>query len=199
MRIHQGMEQSVRRPRNGVTPTDLAAAATRYLRGGWPILPARLPIRADGFAVSLRGLAAHLPPTDPAVARRWWSGGGHGIAVSTGTSFDVLTMPAAVARHVVASLPPGLVTAAARPDDRWAIPVIPGSPLPETLFGWRGVRLHAAGEYVLLPPTPLATGTITWVAGPLTAAHESPVALPHSVAVQRAALEALRAGPAGPR
>jgi hypothetical protein len=183
------------RPRHDrPTTSELTAAAIRYLRAGWPVAPARLPIRAPGASVSVRELAVHVPPTDEATAGRWWSVRRAGIAALTGIAFDVLIVPAGIGHQVSAAFPPGAVPAAAPPSGDWLLPVTTGTPLADELAD-RGVRLHGAGDYVLLPPTPLGTGVLTWVTGPLTGGAQQPVHLPHALAVQRAALEALR----GPR
>jgi hypothetical protein len=169
----------------------LAAAASRYVRAGWPVAPVRLPVRASGAAVSVRELLVHVPPADAGTAARWWSERA-GIAALTGVAFDVLAVPGPVGERVAADFPDGAITAARHPDGTWLLPVTTGTPLGERLHDVRGVALHGTGEYVLLPPTPTASGCLRWVAGPLTRGAPGHLDLPHSLAVQRAIREALR-------
>jgi hypothetical protein len=194
MRIPLPPTHNERRRPDGPTTSELTAAAIRYLRAGWPVAPARLPIRAPGAVLSVRELAVHVPPADEATAGRWWSVRRAGIAALTGIAFDVLVVPARIGEQVTAAFPPGALPAAASPRGDWLLPVTTGTSLADELTD-RGVRLHGAGDYVLLPPTPLATGPLSWVTGPLTNGAHLPVQLPHAVAVQRITMEALR----GPR
>jgi hypothetical protein len=180
---------------NGVTADELAASASRYVRAGWPVAPVRLPVRASGAAVSVRELVVHVPPADAGAAARCWSQPA-GIAALTGVAFDVLAVSGPVGALITAGFTDGAITAARHPDGTWLLPVTPGTPLAERLHGARGVRLHGAGEYVLLPPTPTASGLLTWVAGPLTRGAVGHLELPHSLAVQRAILDALHGHPA---
>ena len=86
-----------------------------------------------------------------------------GLLLATGTSLDVLEVPAAVGRLVCAQLRAAgmAVPVAATPTGRWWFPVTTGGTLPVALADRADVVLRTAGAVVLAPPseTPTAGST----------------------------------------
>jgi hypothetical protein len=163
------------------TVTDaLVAAAVRYRRAGWPIVPSGPD--AD------RLVCGHSP-ADPETAREWWSQRPYGIACRTGELFDVLQVPPWLGLRLLATLDHhATVAAVERPLEAcWLFLVTPGSPGIIDLPRGVGVRLHGAGGWVPLPPTPLPGGAVRWVNRP------GQLELPHSLNVQWALVRAVMA------
>ena len=86
-----------------------------------------------------------------------------GLLLATGTSLDVLEVPAAVGRLVCAQLRAAgiAVPVAATPTGRWWFPVTTGGALPAAVADRADVVLHTDGAAVLAPPseTPTAGST----------------------------------------
>ena len=100
-----------------------------------------------------------------------------GLLLATGTSLDVLEVPAAVGRLVCAQLRAAgmAVPVAATPTGRWWFPVTTGGTLPGALAD-RAVVLRTAGAVVLAPPSETPDGWVHWrVAPALSGYRPSPV------------------------
>ena len=105
-------------------------------------------------------------------------GGPAGLLLATGTSLDVLEMPAAVGRLVCAQLRAAgmAVPVAATPTGRWWFPVTTGGTLPAPLRERTDVVLHTGGAAVLAPPSETPDGWVHWrVAPALSGYRPSPV------------------------
>ena len=70
------------------------------------------------------------------------------------------------------------------PGGTWLLLVTPGSPQITDLPATSGIRLHGNQAWILLPPTPTITGTLTWI----NQLHDH---FPHSLTAQWAARRAL--------
>jgi hypothetical protein len=169
-------EQPVSLPLRSVTRlpsiAELRAAAIRYSLAGWPILPVRPPA-ADRPIIG-------FSPADPKTAGEWWADRPYGIACRTGVLFDVVQVPRWLGRLLLpAAGPHATVIEAARALDAvWLFLVTPNAPGIPDLPRHAGVRLHGAGSWVLLPPTPTPGGSVSWIAGGCD------LPLPHSLALQ---------------
>jgi hypothetical protein len=103
-----------------------------------------------------------------------------GVLLATGTSLDVLEVPAAVGRLVCAQLRTAdmAVPVAATPTGRWWFPVTTGGTLPAALADRGDVVLHTGGTVVLAPPSETPDGWVHWrVAPALSGYRPSPFAL----------------------
>ena len=100
-----------------------------------------------------------------------------GLLLATGTTLDVVEVPAAVGRRVCALLREvGMaVPVAATPTGSWWFPVTTGATLPRALRGRDDVVLHTDGAAVLAPPSETPDGWVHWrVAPALTGYRPSP-------------------------
>lgn len=158
----------------------LRQAAVEYVAAGWPILPVETPT-AD------RLICGRCPP-DAKTAYAWWSDEPYGIACRTGEVFDAVQMPARLGELVLPALaqygPPAVVEAPLTGD--WLFLVTPGSPRITDLPADSQVRLRGKDWWILLPPTPVIGGRASWIGRAGVDGR-----LPHSMAVQWAALRAL--------
>ncbi len=95
-------------------------------------------------------------------------GGPAGLLLATGSSLDVLEMPAAVGRLVCARLRAAGVSVpvAATPTGRWWFPVTTGGTLPDSLREGADVVLHTGGAAVLAPPSETPDGWVHWRVAP---------------------------------
>jgi hypothetical protein len=102
-----------------------------------------------------------------------------GLLLATGTTLDVIEVPAAVGRRVCALLREAgmAVPVAATPTGSWWFPVTPRATLPAGLSGRSDVVLHTDGAAVLAPPSETPDGWVHWrVAPALTGYGPSPAA-----------------------
>jgi hypothetical protein len=106
-------------------------------------------------------------------------GGPAGLLLATGTSLDVLEVPAAVGRLVCAQLREAGVSVpvAATPTGRWWFPVTTGGAVPDALRERTDIVLHTGGAAVLAPPSETPDGWVHWrVAPALSGYRPSPFA-----------------------
>ena len=91
-----------------------------------------------------------------------------GLLLATGTSLDVLEVPAAVGRLVCAQLRAAgiAVPVAATPTGRWWFPVTTGGALPGRAADRADVVLHTDGAAVLAPPSETPDGWVHWRVAP---------------------------------
>lgn len=162
----------------------LRGAAAEYSRTGWPVLP---------LNPKTGRLVCSQPPDGPECAEQWWERP-YGIACRTGDLFDVLQVPSWLGEHMLPAVGQlACVWEVQIPLVRtWWFMVTPGAPVVAE-FGYfvRTGRLHRAGSYVVMPPTPIVDGCSRWVTrqpGRLAADR-----LPHSLAIQWAAIRAVGA------
>ena len=100
-----------------------------------------------------------------------------GLLLATGTSLDVLEVPAAVGRLVCGRLRAAgiAVPVAATPTGRWWFPVATGGTLPASLRDHADVVLYTDGAAVLAPPSETPDGWVHWRVAPgLTGYRPSP-------------------------
>lgn len=176
-------EQPVSSPLQGVTGlpsiNELTAAAIRYSRAGWPILPVSQPT-AD------RLISSYSPP-DAETAGEWWADQPYGIACRTGVLFDALQVPRWLGQRLLPAVEhqATVIEVARSLEVAWLFLVTPGSPgIPDLPRGVE-IHLHGAGSWVLLPPTPTLGGSASWVA------RQADLRLPHSLTLQWSAVRAL--------
>jgi hypothetical protein len=142
------------------------------------------------------------------MAADWWGGEhAYGIACRTGEVLDAVEVPSWLGPYVLPAVEHyGFVAEVSRPlSTTWLFFVTPGSPRIPDLPRVASLRLHTAGAWVLLPPTPTIGGSTRWVV------RHPEFRLPHSLCLQwavvrgvtaarharRAAREGGRAGHAG--
>lgn len=111
-----------------------------------------------------------------------------GLLLATGTTLDVIEVPAAVGREVCAQLrAAGLaVPVAATPTGRWWFPVAPGAMLPAWLQERADVVVHTDGAAVLAPPSETADGWVHWRVAPALAGYRPSPAEPIIAAIAAA-------------
>lgn len=187
----------------------LRKAAVTATRRGWPVALATF-LGADRHwhgrdaATALcpvKDTWQSTPVTDPDHAQQIWAQQPYGVLLVCGQAVDVLELP-----HRLAGLLPALVAgnlavpvAATGPPPRWLLFVATGPSTLSADLALASVRLHSAGAWVALPPTPVAhLITARWTVPPLQGAERTP--LPTAEQVQQVLLDALlRSGlPAGP-
>ena len=98
--------------------------------------------------------------------------------LATGTSLDVLEVPAAVGRLVLrpAAGRGGRRAGRRDADRRWWFPVTPGGTLPAAVADRADVVLHTDGAAALAPPSETPDGWVHWRAAPaLSGYRPSPV------------------------
>lgn len=124
------------------------------------------------------------------MAEHWW-GGEHvyGIACRTGEVLDAIEVPSWLGPYVLPAVEHyGFVVEVTRPlGASWLFFVTPGSPRIADLPRVASLRLHTAGAWVLLPPTPLIGGAARWVV------RHPEFRLPHSLCVQWAVVRGVTA------
>src|SRR5918997_6531800 len=96
-----------------------------------------------------------------------------GLLLATGSTLDVVEVPAAVGRRVCALLrEAGLaVPVAATPTGSWWFPVVPKVALPRRLRARGDVVLHTDGAPVLAPPSETPDGWVHWRGAPAPGGH----------------------------
>lgn len=151
---------------------------TTYLVAGWPIVPLR---PAGDQVVTL------MSPRTQAMAVEWWSDRPYGIACRVGELFDVIEVPARLGQDVLNDLRqggrgPASVIEIPR-QDRWLFLVTPSRSVTPELDAYRRQVRLVQDDWVPLPPTPTASGTVVWI---------SQGAFGHSLVTQFAILTALR-------
>jgi len=128
-------------------------------------------------------------PADPDVAAHWWGDQPYGIACLTGTVLDVIEVPSWLGPYVLPAVEHnGCVVEVTRPlEATWLFFVTPGSPRIPDLPRVASVRLHTAGAWVLLPPTPTIGGGARWIV------RHPNLRLAHSLCLQWAVVRAVTA------
>ncbi|MCT2582503.1 bifunctional DNA primase/polymerase [Actinophytocola sp. S1-96] len=182
----------------GAFRVELRAQAIGLAWRGWPVLPGTYPA---GSHWAGRELPEHTGPhpvhddwqarvgTEPEQVASWWSGRPYSVLLATGVTFDAIEVPGDLGRGAARELRTvGLpVPIIATPDDRWTFLVTTGRPLARTLADHPDVVLHADGDYVPLPPTPVRHGVVHWRVNPEVCGWQ----IPASSTVQDALLDAL--------
>ncbi|MGH3567746.1 MAG: hypothetical protein ACRDRH_17285 [Pseudonocardia sp.] len=91
-----------------------------------------------------------------------------GLLLATGTTLDVLAMPAELGRSVCAHLrdSDSMVPVAADPVGMWWFPVVADTGLQALLHDSPDVVLRSGGDVVLAPPSELPDGLVHWRVSP---------------------------------
>lgn len=112
------------------------------------------------------------------------------LQLITGSTLDVLEVPAACGRQVCAQLRAAgaVVPVAATPTGSWWFPVATGGALTEELRETVGVALHTAGASVLAPPSQVPDGWVHWRVAPALTGYR----VPSPSLIVRAATDAAR-------
>ena len=104
-----------------------------------------------------------------------------GLVLTTGTTLDVLEVPAAVGRLVCGQL---RAAVAATPTGTWWYPVQAGAAVPSHLRG--RVVLRTAGVPVVAPPSETPDGWVHWRVAPALFGYRTPAAAPILAAISAA-------------
>jgi hypothetical protein len=173
----------------------LRRAALRYAEHAWTIVPgaclvgARFDCDQPGcYTVSCHPAVPHWEAAagrDPHLIRDWWRDLHHAVLLATGTTVDVLEVPAALGR-LAAPAVRGPVAVA--PSGRLLFLVRPGEGLRPELQGRLDIVLHGLGSWVPVPPTDHPGGRMRWE----TAPEEFDWELPDPYAVQSLLLAGAR-------
>lgn len=192
----------------GAFRIELRAEAIGLACHGWPVLPGTYP-SGDKWAgrESVGGAAADLdgpaPVFDdwaeragilPGEVGSWWSGRPYSLLVATGTVLDAVEVDAHLGRRAAAGLRvAGLqVPIAGTPTGRWLFLTASSGQLAAPLAAMAGVRLHSAGSWIPVPPSPFQHGVVHWRVRPELCGWK----LPEPTAVQAALCDALEFAPA---
>ncbi|TWP51414.1 DNA primase [Lentzea tibetensis] len=187
----------------GAFRIELRAEAVSLAWRGWPVLPGTYPtVSAAGETMwaGRDGLDASGPVpvhhdwqerigTRPEQVATWWAGRSYSLLVATGHSVDAIEVGTDLGRRAAVALRNmGIpVPIAATPSGRWMFLVASGDVLNTELSAHEDVRHYAQGEYIPLPPTPMAHGVVHWRVKPQICGRD----LPDARVVQDALVEAL--------
>ncbi|GLY01674.1 MULTISPECIES: bifunctional DNA primase/polymerase [Actinoplanes] len=149
----------------------LRRTALRYAEHGWSVTPGawlsghhfdcgRPGCRITGCHPAL-DTWTESATTDPARITAWWRRRPYAVLLTTGTTFDVLEVPAAMGRFAPAAGPVA-VTATGR----WMFFVAPGRPLRSELEHRLDVVRHGTGSWIPAPPSRMIEGPVRWVNPP---------------------------------
>ncbi|GAA4963682.1 bifunctional DNA primase/polymerase [Actinoplanes utahensis] len=149
----------------------LRRAALRYAAHGWSVTPGsyltghrfdcgRPDCSISGCHPALTEWAASASD-DPVRIAAWWRRLPHTVLLTTGTSFDVLEVPASVGR-----LGPGIGPVAVTAGGRWMFLTRPGGPLRPELERRLDVVRHGAGSWIPAPPSRMPEGQVRWEVHP---------------------------------
>ncbi|HEX8870713.1 MAG TPA: bifunctional DNA primase/polymerase [Lentzea sp.] len=192
----------------GAFRIELRAEAVSLAYRGWPVLPGTYPAGSESGVTQWAGrsgLELHGPipvhrdwvdriGTRPDQVATWWTGRSYSLLVATGHVVDAIEVGTDLGRRAAVALRSiGVpVPIAATPSGRWMFLVKSGSKLNAELANNADVHLYGKGEYIPLPPTPMAHGVVHWRVKPSICGWN----LPDAHVVQDALVEALHA-PAG--
>ena len=192
----------------GAFRIELRAEAVSLAYRGWPVLPGTYPAGSElGVTqwAGRSGLELHGPipvhrdwvdriGTRPDQVAPWGAGRTYRLLVATGHGVDAIEVGTDLGRRAAVALRSiGVpVPIAATPSGRWMFLVKSGSKLNTELANNVDVHHYAKGEYIPLPPTPMAHGVVHWRVKPSICGWN----LPDAHVVQDALVEALHA-PAG--
>ena len=179
---------------------DAAASATRW---GWPVMPGTF-LGADQRWYGREGATrlcpiediwVEAPVTDRVEAYEVWSENPYGVLLVCGRGVDVLELPEELGWLLPAPKVPQAPLAVSSPPRQWLLFTATGSGHLSGELARAGVRLHTAGAWVALPPTPVEPmSPQRWLAPP----QLSTDGLPDTEKVQHALLTALLRSGLGP-
>ncbi|MFC7533505.1 bifunctional DNA primase/polymerase [Actinoplanes sp. GCM10030250] len=149
----------------------LRRAALRFAAHGWSVTPGayltgrRFHCGQPGCPITGCHPAldswADAATCDPARIAGWWRHHPHSVLLTTGESFDVLEVPAILARRA-----PGIGPAAVTAGGRWMFLVRPGRPLCTELDRRIDVVRHGTGSWIPVPPSRMPEGQVRWEVSP---------------------------------
>ncbi|WP_328478962.1 bifunctional DNA primase/polymerase [Actinoplanes sp. NBC_00393] len=149
----------------------LRRAALRYAEHGWPVTPGSYltghRFHCDRPGCPITGCHPALDSWiesatgDPDRITDWWRRRPHAVLLTTGESFDVLEVPAPLARRT-----PGLGPVAVTAGGRWMFLVRPGRPLRPELERRLDVIRHGVGSWIPAPPSRMVEGPVRWAVTP---------------------------------
>ncbi|WP_206793952.1 bifunctional DNA primase/polymerase [Amycolatopsis sp. MtRt-6] len=153
----------------------LLAAAHKYAALGWRVLPG--PV-CDGIAnchpISVKPLGVAeptVPPeratTDRRVVATWWETHQHAILAPVGDSFEVLRVSTSLACEASALLEERHLGPVALAPSGGYFFVAPGATIPRELSRMRGIELMHPNSLMVLPPSRVLGGVVTWWISPL--------------------------------
>ncbi|SDK32065.1 Bifunctional DNA primase/polymerase, N-terminal [Actinopolyspora mzabensis] len=143
---------------------------------GWPVFPGSYP-SADGWVGGENSpdetgpgpLPVHrdwrgLLRADADDVAGWWTAQPYSVLLATGDGIEAIEVDADLGRRAAIALR-ALATPtpiAATPHGRWYFFTEAGQRLSEELAAADGVRLHAAGSWLPLPPSTFPNGVLHW-------------------------------------
>ena len=153
----------------------LLAAAHKYAAFGWRVLPG--PV-CDGIAnwhpvsVAPLGVAEPTVPrenatTDQRVVATWWETHRQAILAPVGDSFDVLRVSTPLACSAAELLENRHLGPVALAPSGGYFFVEPGATISPELSSMRGIELMHPNSFVVLPPSRVLGGVVTWWISPL--------------------------------
>jgi hypothetical protein len=183
----------------GAFRIELRAEAIGLAFRGWPVLPGTYPA-AESWAgrdgaqgtgpVPVHHDWQERVDAEAEQVAAWWSGGvPYSLLVATGRVLDAVEVDVDLGRRAARALrATGLpVPIAATPAGRWLFLTQSGRELRTELAEHSAIRLHAAGSWIPLPPTPFEHGVVHWRVNPEVCGWRLPV----SDVVQDALVSAL--------
>lgn len=149
----------------GAFRIELRAEAIGLASRGWPIMPGSYP-GTPGWS----GPEPVLDGWDSATVLdvrhvgQLWTRAPFSLLVATGAIVDAVEVDDALGRHAArllreADQPAPII---AMPNGQWLFLTTAGRQLPPVLAQRPGIRQHAEGSWVTLPPTPLEHGVVHW-------------------------------------
>lgn len=185
---------------------ELRAEAIGLACHGWPVMPGTYPSGdqwagsdADDAALHAEGPGpvfgdwADRVGIQPGNVASCWTDRPYSLLVGTGTVLDAVEVDANLGRRAAAGLrAAGLqVPIAGTPTGRWLFLTASSGQLSAPLTATSGVRLHSAGSWVPVPPSPFQHGVVHWRVRPEVCGWR----LPDPAAVQAALCDALDFAP----
>lgn len=191
----------------GAFRIELRAEAIGLACHGWPVLPGTYPDgdqwagqdgtarHADGPAPVFDDWATRGAIESDEVAEHW-DARPYSLLVATGSVLDAIEVDANLGRRAASALRAvGLQTPiAGTPAGRWLFLTASGGQLAAPLRTVPGIRLHSAGSWIPVPPSPFQHGVVHWRVRPELCGWR----LPESAAVQSAMCQALDVMPGLP-
>ncbi|WP_436493318.1 bifunctional DNA primase/polymerase [Actinokineospora sp. HUAS TT18] len=177
---------------------ELRAEAIGLAFRGWPVLPGTYPTGAhwagrdgveDTGPVPVHRDWEDRIGTKAEQVATWWTGRPYTLLLATGRVYDAIEVDDDLGRRAAGVLRSvGIpVPIIATPERRWHFLTLTGSALHRDLAADPSIKLHGAGSWISLPPSPFQQGVVHWRVKPEVCGWE----IPHSHVVQDALLDAM--------
>jgi hypothetical protein len=171
----------------GAFRIELRAEAVGLAWRGWPVLPGTYPAGAQWAGRSGVEDQGPVPVhrdwqerlgTKPDQVASWWTGRSYSLLVATGRVLDAIEVGPELGRRAATALrTAGIpVPIAATPAGKWLFFTRSGATLRSELAEQPGIKHHAEGSWIPLPPTPFQHGVVHWRVKPEVCGWELPAA-----------------------